>query len=61
MNILNLKQIAYRNIQVAIMRIFHFQGQSMKADIVLKCTGLVPNTSLTQDVFGRIIVYSIKL
>ncbi len=32
---------------------FHLQGRSYDADIVLKCTGLTPNTSLTRSIFGE--------
>ena len=36
----------------------HFiQGKYINADIVLKCTGLLPNTVLTQQLFGKIYLY----
>ena len=31
---------------------FLFQGNSYEADIVIKCTGLFPQTSLTETIFG---------
>ena len=35
----------------------YIQGQNINADIILKCTGLVPNNVLTQQVFGKIYLY----
>jgi len=34
------------------------QGNSYEADIVIKCTGLLPQTSLTETIFGKIIFIS---
>ena len=36
-----------------LMMLLSFKGKSLKADIVLKCTGLTPNTSLTDKIFGK--------
>ena len=38
-----------------------FQGKSLEADIVLKCTGLTPNTSLTDKIFGNKLIYFLKI
>ena len=35
-----------------------FQGQSYAADIVLDCTGLTPETTLTRQTFGNLNCYS---
>ena len=31
----------------------HFQDRSLESDLVFKCTGLRPNTSMTKSIFGK--------
>ena len=39
--------------KLQITKIVNFQGQLYAADIVLDCTGLYPETSLTRQTFGK--------
>ena len=33
--------------------LFLFQGEVIETDMVIKCTGLPPNTSITEDIFDE--------
>ena len=38
-----------------------FQGKTIESDMVLRCTGLKPNVSMTKDLFGKFEISKIAL
>ena len=38
-----------------------FQGKTIESDMVLRCTGLKPNVSMTKDLFGKFEISNIAL
>ena len=40
---------------------FDFQGKTIESDMVLRCTGLKPNVSMTKDLFGKFEISKIAL
>ena len=40
---------------------FDFQGKTIESDLVLRCTGLKPNVSMTKDLFGKFEISKIAL